>query len=252
MNKIHKVTSTKVTKSKNGYTIFNLELDGKIWASQLAPIRKLNKKYNKLYQIYLENETLDSLLGKFITISLEQTNFGVNFNNIASYNSFKDFKTLLDKSEKKAFVTDIPMYRFLKAQKYSMNSDGSISLKKPNDYFNIIEKHDTTVCYPNNIKSDELSFENIEKIYYKFYDKKYIDTGNVDRDCKYRLTTVAIVENCKKYHKYKSKTLSDNDFDILRIGDKLKEEHIQFLSSSDKNIRSKFISDSFEDNLTDK
>jgi len=231
MGEIYKITDTKITKSKNGYTIFNLELNNKIWASKLAPIRTRDKKYNKLYQIYEKEQSLNSLIGKFITISLERDNYGVNFSSISHYDSLEKFKELLDKSEKKAFSTDIQIYNFLKAQNYPINTDGSITLKIPYDYFNIKDENGTIICYPNNLKSDELTFENIEKIYYHFYDKKYIDTGSPDRDCQYRLTSAAIIENCKRYHKYRSKTLSNTDSDVIRIGNKLHPEHIDYLNS---------------------
>jgi len=231
MGEIYKVTNTKITKSKNGYTIFNLELNSKIWASKLAPIRNRDKKYDKLYQLYENEQSLNSLIGKFITTSLEKDNYGVKFDYLSNYDSLKEFKDLLDKSEKKAFSTDIPIYNFLKAQNYPINIDGSITLKSPYDYFNIKDKNGTTICYPNNLQSDELTFENIEKIYYHFYDKKFIDTGNPDRDCNYGLTTTAIIKNCKKYHKYKGKTLSNTNSDVLRIGDKLYPKHIEYLNS---------------------
>ncbi len=230
MSAIYKVTDTKITTSKNGYAIFNLELNNKIWASKLAPVRKLDKKYNKLYQTYEENKTLDSLIGKFITTSLEKTNYGINFDNIVSYDSLEDFKELLDKSEKKAFATNIPMYSFLKAQNYAINSDGSITLKPPYDYFNIMEKNSKTICYPNNLKSGELTFDNIEKIYYHFYHKKCTESS-LDADCKYELTDIAITEEWWRYHKTKGGITRRGTRNILRIGDKLDEEHIKFLSS---------------------
>ena len=231
MNEIYKVTNAKVTASKNGYTIFNLELNKKIWASKLAPIRKTDQKYCELYQLYEEKNTLDSLIGKFITISLEKTQYGVNFDYVELSDSLEEFKELLDKSEKKSFSASIPIYNFLVSLNYKINSDNSITLKEPYSYFNIKGEGSETLCYPNNLKNDTLTFDNIEKIYYQFYDKKSIDTGNLDRDCYYRLTTIAIVENCKKYHKTRGKILSDSDYDVLTIGDKLNDEHIKFLST---------------------
>jgi len=96
MSDIYKITNTKITESKNGYTIFNLEFNNKIWGSKLAPIRKLEKKYSKLYQIYEKEQSLNSLIGKFVTISLERDNYGIKFNHISHYNSLEDFKELLD------------------------------------------------------------------------------------------------------------------------------------------------------------
>ncbi|MEA3314847.1 MAG: hypothetical protein U9Q30_03175 [Campylobacterota bacterium] len=230
MSKIYKVTNTKITTSKNGYTIFNLELNNQIWASKLAPVRKSEKKYNKLYQIYEENKTLDSLIGKLITTTLEKSNYGINFDSISSYDSLIEFKELLDKSEKKAFSTDIPIYGFLKLQNYSINSDNSITLKEPYSYYNIRSKDNITICYPNNLKSDELTFDNISIIYDHFYHEKCTESS-LDADCKYVLTSIAIIEDWWRYHKTKGGITRRGTRDILRIGDKLNDEHIKFLSS---------------------
>ena len=49
----YKVTQTKITTSKNGYTIFNFQLNNNLWVSKLAPIRKLDKKYDTLsYELH--------------------------------------------------------------------------------------------------------------------------------------------------------------------------------------------------------
>jgi len=230
MSEIYKVTNTKITKSKNGYTIFNLELNSKIWASKLAPIRNRDKKYDKLYQLYENEQSLNSLIGKFVTISLEKDNYGVKFDYLSNYDSLKEFKDLLDKSEKKAFSTDIPIYNFLKAQKYPINTDGSITLKSPYSYFNIKDNNGITICYPNNLKSDELTFENIEIIYNHFYHNKCTERS-LDADCKYILTSIAIVEDWWRYHKTKGGITQSGTSNILRIGDKLHSEHIEYLNS---------------------
>ncbi len=231
MSKIYKVTKTKITTSKNGYTIFNLELNNQIWASKLAPARKRDKKNSSLYQIYEDNnETLDSLIGKLITTTLEKSNYGINFDYISSYESLDDFKELLDKSEKKAFSTKIPIYSFLESQNYTINNDSSITLKKPYDYFNIMDKHGKTICYSNDLKSDELTFDNIGKIYNHFYYNKCTE-GSLDADCKYELADIAITKEWWRYHKTKGGISRRGTANILRIGDKLNDEHIKYLSS---------------------
>ena len=234
MNRIYKVTGTKVTKSKNGYTIFNFEFNNEVWASQLAPVHKSEKKYNKIYQILEKEKTLDSLLGKFISTSLVETSYGVNFENIISYDSIEDFKKLLDESEKKAFTTEIPMYIFLKGKGYSLNADNSITLKSQYSYFNIIEKNSKTICYPNSLRSDELTFDNIHKIYENFYYKKCSE-DSLDADCKYILTDTSIIKEWWRYHKTKGGITRSGRRDILRIGDKLSDEHITFLSAEYQN-----------------
>ncbi len=243
MSEIYKITNTKITKSKNGYTIFNLELNSKIWASKLAPVRKLDKKYDKLYQIYEKELSLNSLIGKFVTISLEKDNYGIKFNHISHYNSLEDFKKLLDESGKKAFSTDIPIYNFLKSLKYPINIDGSITLKNPYAYFNIVDKDGLTICYPNNLQSDELTFENITIIYDHFYKNVSLPPykrNSVDVGAKSYYTIsmkdVAIVR-MDNHVKVSYKMTANRDYNkwipkiILKIGDKLYKEHIEYLNS---------------------
>lgn len=243
MCKVYKVTNTKITTSKNGYTIFNLELNNKVWVSKLAPVRKLNKKYDKLYQIYEKEQSLNSLIGKFITTSLEKDNYGVKFSYISHYDSLEEFKELLDKSEKKVFSTEIPIYNFLKSQNYPLNTDNSITLKSPYNYFNVIDKNDLTICYPNNLKSDELTLENIKIIYDRFYKDVSLPPykrNNVDVGSKsyYQISMkdVAIVR-MDNHVKVSYKMTTSEDYDkwvtniILKIGDKLHEEHIKYLNS---------------------
>lgn len=231
MSNIYKVTSATVSTTKKGYKIFKLQLNNSILASKLAPSRKRDKEYDSLYKIYEENnESLEFLVGKYIAISLYESNYGMNFSYITSYNSIDDFKKLLDESQKKAFSTDIPIYDFLKQRKYKINHDNSITLKKPYEYFNILNKHGVTVCYPNKLKLNVLTIDNIEIIFNNFYKEKYIETNNLDLDCKYKISHISIVKNCRKFHKTKGGVVSDSDTDVLKIGDKLNEDQLIFLS----------------------
>jgi hypothetical protein len=85
------------------------------------------------------------------------------------------------------------------------------------------------VCYPADLKENCLMPANIGSIFEKFYKGKVIDNGNPDRDESYVLTPTAIVRNRKIYHKTKSKTLSNDNFDVLRIGEPLTDEQYEYI-----------------------
>lgn len=227
----YKVTSTKITKSKRGYTVFNFQLNEAIWVSKLAPIRSSDKKYDALYKLYEENNgSLESLVGKYIVASIHESEYGLQLNYITSYDLIRDFKKLLDNANGKPFSTDMPIYDFLKAANYPLNLDGSIRLKKPYNFYIIINHNGSSICYQDCDKENTLTLNNMEIIYKQFYDAKYIETGDVDLDCKYRLSQTAILKHCDKYHKYKSKTIRSYDTVVMQIGDDLSTEQIEYLS----------------------
>lgn len=230
MGSIYKVTDASVGTTKNGYKIYKLQLNDAILATKLFPLRKLDRKYNKLFKKYTENhDSLDFLVGKYISIWLEKTQYGFEFSSIDSFDALADFKDLLDGSNGKAFSTRINMYEFLKRRNYTANVDGSLILKPPYDKFCLSEHN---VCYPNELKENCLTPANIGFIFEKFYKDKVIDNGNHDRDESYVLTSAAIVRNRKIYHKTKSKILSNNNFDVLRIGDQLTDEQYGYILNS--------------------
>ncbi len=224
---IFKVTAATIGETKRGYKVFKLQLNNSIWATKLFPLRKLDRKYDKLYQMYLKHDSISFLAGSYISVSLNQSEYGYQFSSIGSFNAVQEFKDLLDGSKGKAFSTNMDMYEFLKIINHPVNKDGSITLKAPYDGFKLTKNN---VCYPNNLKDNCLTPDNIETIFNQFYKDKRIDNGNPDRDEKYVLTAVAIVKNRKIYHKYKSKTISNNNFDVLRVGDLLSEEQYEFIS----------------------
>jgi hypothetical protein len=232
MGNVYKVTEATIGETKRGFKIYKLQLNNSIWATKLVPLRKLERKYNKLFQLYEENNnSLNFLAGKYISISLNQSQYGFEFSSIISFDALTEFKELLDRSQGKAFSTTMNIYNFLKVKNYSINQDNSITLKAPYGNFNIVHKNGITVCYPNKLEDNCLSLDNIEIVYNQFYKNKVIDNGNPDRDSKYVLTPVAIVENRKIYHKYKGGTISDDNFDVLRIGDSLSEEQYSYILS---------------------
>lgn len=228
----YKVTQTKITTSKNGYTIFNFQLNNNLWVSKLAPIRKLDKKYDTLYKIYEDNGSLDSLIGKYIVCSISKNNYGYELDYISSYDMVNDFKKLLDENNGKPFSTDMPIYDFLKLHKYIINADNSIRLNNPYYNYIVIKKDNVSICFIPNDKKNILTLENIELIYKNFFDGKYIDTNNDDLDCKYRLSHTAILKHCDRYHKYKSKTIRRYDSVVLELGDDLSNEQIEFLQKN--------------------
>ena len=224
---IFKVTVATTGETKRGYKVFKLQVNNSIWATKLFPLRELDRKYDKLYQMYLEHDNISFLEGKYISVSLNQSEYGYQFSSIGSFDAVQEFKDLLDNSEGKAFSTSMDMHEFLKTKNHPINKDGSITLKAPYDGFNLTENN---VCYPNDLRENTLTPDNIGIIFNQFYRDKVIDNGNPDRDERYVLTATAIVINRKIYHKYKSKTLSNDNFDVLRIGDSLSKEQYEFIS----------------------
>jgi hypothetical protein len=226
MGNVYKVTEAIIGETKRGFKIYKLQLNNSILATKLVPFER---KYDKLFRLYEENNnSLKFLVGKYISISLSQSQYGFEFDSIISFDVLKEFKELLDRSQGKAFLTGIDIYDFLKTRNYSINQDNSITLKDPYGNFNVV-KNGITICYPNNLEDNCLSLDNIKAVYNQFYKDKAIDNGNPDLDCKYALTPVAIVKNEQQYHKYKGGIISNNDYDVLRIGDSLSEEQYSYI-----------------------
>lgn len=222
MNDVYKVTSTKITKSKRGYAIFNYQLNHSVWITKLAPIKNTDEQ---------NDEFLNNLIGKYIVGCLINSDDGMKFS-VASYDMIEDFKKLLDTSNKKSFSTDLPIYNFLKKLHYPINPDGSISLKKPYDFYNVINHNTRTLCYQKSDKKNVLSIDNLEIIYKQFYEGKRAETKNIDIECKYGMTYTAIIKHCERYHKYKGKIIRRYDDVILELGDELTQEQIEFLAKS--------------------
>ena len=226
---IYKVTGAAIGKTKRGFEIYEIQLNNTMVATMLLPLREIDKKYSKLYRLYIENnKSMDFLVGKYISISLCQTQYGLEFSSIEHFDAIRDFQKLLNSSDGKAFCTSMNMYEFLRRKNYPVNKDGSITLKKPYDNFNINSKN---VCYPNNLGDNHLSLDNIEIVFEGFYKNKIIDNGNPDRDEKYVLKSVSIGIDRHIYHKSKSKTISSDYFAVLQIGDLLTEEQHSFVLS---------------------
>ncbi|MGL1957722.1 MAG: hypothetical protein OCD00_10440 [Colwellia sp.] len=231
MDSVYKVTATGIGETKKGYKVYRVQLNNSLWVTKLFPFRKLERKYDKLHKLYEEKNNLDFMVGKYISISLNQSQYGVEFSSINSFDVIQEFKDLLDSSKGKAFSTWTDVYGFLKKNNYSINHDNSITLKDPYANFNIMDKNGITVCYPNHLGDKCLTIDNIEAIFNQFYNGKEINNGNPDRDSKYALTPTAIVEDRTIYHKSKSQTSSHDTFDVIRIGDRLSESQYNYTLS---------------------
>jgi len=120
------------------------------------------------------------------------------------------------------------MHEFLKNKNYPVSADGSLTLKKPYDNFNI---NTYNVCYPNNLGNNCLTIDNIRVIFDEFYKDKVIENSNPDRDEQFVLTSVSIGVQCKQYHKSESKTISSSFTPVLRIGDLLSDAQHAFMLS---------------------
>lgn len=122
MYNVYKVTAATIKKTRSGCAIYSLHLNKSIWATKLVPLSDRDRRYDKLYQQYLKNNnSLEFLLGRYIAVRLEETQFGKNFKEIISFNVLEEFKKLLDESKGRAFFTSINVFEFLKGMGYPIN-----------------------------------------------------------------------------------------------------------------------------------
>ena len=156
---IYKVTSVIENIAKNGNIYYKIELDGNIWAKMFTKIKKVELNSHDLNEKNTLNN-LNNMQDKFILTTLEESKYGYNIDYIESFDVIKEFKNLLEKSNGKSFSTNLPIFSFLKNRHYKVNSDNSITLKKPYDNYNIIYKkridfldENQTIGYSNNINS---------------------------------------------------------------------------------------------------
>lgn len=227
---VYKVTGAAVEKTRRGFDVFCLHLEERIRATQLIPLKEMEGNTNKIYKHYkLNNFSLDSLVGKYVSLRLEETKYGFQFSDVISCDVVGDFKRLLDKANGKAFHTDLDVCKILIRNGYAMNANKSITLKAEYRELDIIRKNETIICYPNWIDGTYLSVENIETIYNYFYKGKEIDTMNSDIISEYCLHSAAIVEFRCKYHKDNGKLLSRDYLDVIRVGDRLSQAQMDYL-----------------------
>lgn len=232
MKNYYRVTAAKTSNPK-GYLKFSLQLDGNTWASMLAPNKSSEKERNRLYQFYLSNnQTLNNLINKYVHLLLEKNKYGYEIKRLYSYDIISDFKELLDKHHGKPFETFIPIYELLKNKNYPLNSDGSITLRPPYSNLNIYKEREAVICYRNDLKEDYATRESLKLIYDRFYSSYKDNDNNPDRATNIVLGRLAIRKITHRYHKTMGGIESSSCIDLLRLGDKLSDEHLRFLSET--------------------
>ncbi|WP_145128078.1 hypothetical protein [Pseudomonas sp. URMO17WK12:I11] len=228
---VYKVTSASIEKTGKGYELFVLQLDGKIRATQLIPTRRTDQAFDKVYQLYISNGSqITDLVGKYLSLRLEETRYGFQFSSVGSCDAIADFKLLLDRSCGKAFHTDLNIIKILSRNGYQANPDDSITLRGDYSNLNVIRKNDTVICYSNIVDYTVLTLENMRAIYDRFYKDKKVETLNPDRISEYALHPSRIVESYQRYHEDNGKLLSRGDISVLSLGDRLTQEQLEYLA----------------------
>lgn len=240
---VYKVTATSIGETKRGYKIYKLQINNSFWATKLVPLRKLDRKYNKLYQLYIENnKSLEFLVGKYISISLDKNKYGFEFSSISSFDVFQDFKEELDASKGKAFSTNLPIYDFLSNIQRKIESDGSIKIISDYGDMRVFKINEVNVCYKFNISNEYLNLNNIEDIFEEFYKgvalPAYSESeGGAKSYYKIDMKEVGIVK-MDNHVKISYKMTTSGDYDrwlsrvMQKIGDELPKEQVQFLKES--------------------
>lgn len=230
---IYKVTSARVDKTPRGYQVFKLQLNGTTWVGQLFPFHKHELRYNKLYILYAQHDnSLQSLVGKYVSMDLKKTEYGINIGSIYSVDVLGDFTEELCRTGRKPFWTRMKIYEFLKMRGRDINPDSSITLNPPYEYLNVASKNNISIVYYNEAEGDTLNLANIGLIFENFYKGKDIEICNPDRSSTYELRPTAIVEHRVHYYKHKSGIENTYDLDVLKLGDSLSAEQIHFLSGT--------------------
>jgi len=241
MSNVYKVTAASIGETKRGYKIYKLQLNNSIWATKLIPLSKLERKYNKLYQVYIENNnSLDFLIGKYISISMSQSQYGAEFSSISSFDVLQDFKNELDASEGEAFATHLPIYDFLSNIQRTKEADGSIKITSNFKDMRISKINGINVCCQYDKSFERLNLNNLEQIFNEFYKDIPLPAyapGASESYYKLDMNEVAIVK-MDHHIKVSTKMTTSGDYDkwipkvIKKIGNKLQEEQVQFLKKS--------------------
>lgn len=243
MYNLYKINAVKSKKTRKGDDVFSIQLDNSVWINNINPevvwlSSGLDNKslIKAIHKYWMENNyNLDGLIGKYIFASYSNSDYGLKFDYVKSVDIVGDFKKLLDKSNNRAFFTDLPIYSFLENRQYKKNEDNSISLRNPYHNMRIVNLNDITICYEYTEMKDVLTIKNIELIYNKFY-KGICPPRKENVDSKYELEYISIIQNSTKYYttttskKDKKPTRTSNV--ILTIGDKLNDEQLKFLKHS--------------------
>lgn len=242
MASIYKVTSASVGETKRGYKVFKLQLNSSIWATKLFPLRKYDLKNDKLYLLYKENNGLEFLNGKYVSLTINQSQYGYQFDYITSFDVFEDFKKEIDSSKGNSFSTRLPIYDFLTSIKRHIEDDGSIKIKSEYGDMRVFKAGGVNICFQYDSGNEKLNVNNIEKIFKQFYEgvdlPVYTLTGDGDgKKSYYKISwqDVAIVR-MDNHVKVSYKMTTSGDYDkwiakkILTIGDDLPDENVDFLN----------------------
>lgn len=245
MNSLYKVTAASIKETKNGYEIYKLQLNHSFWATKLVPFRKSDmandESYCKLYRLYIKNnESLDSLVGKYVLVYLNKTKYGMEFDSLDSVDVLQDFKDDLDHAKGEAFSTILPMFDFLSNMQRVIEPDGSIKLSTDFGDIRISKVDGVNVCCQYDTSNSYLNLKNINKIFDRFYKEVTLPPYNSESDhksyYKISLSEVGIVRMDHRVKvSYKMTTSGDfNRWDSTltqKIGTKLPEEQVHFLNS---------------------
>lgn len=102
MKTLYKVTGASINRKANGTNLFKLHLNGSFFAE------KQFDRFCRLYKAYIKNnDNIDFLIGKYIAAYIREEGFRKEILSISSIDAIASFKSLLDKSNGKAFFTDI-------------------------------------------------------------------------------------------------------------------------------------------------
>ena len=234
MTEIYKVTAASIGTTKRGYKVYRIQLNNSFLATKLVPFSKTDKASAwccKLYQLYTKNnESLSSLVGKYISAYLSKTKFGMEFYSIDSVDVMQDFKSKLDHSKGKSFWTKLPIYEFLSNMQRAIEPDGSIKLSS--DFGDMrISKRNVCYQYDTSTSNEHLNINNIDQIFGEFYKDKTIDETHIEKDSEYTLSPYSIQIKTTRYRNtgYKNKPNTTSYSDVLIIGDRLSEEQHSYL-----------------------
>jgi hypothetical protein len=238
---IFKVTIATIGETKRGYKVFKLQLNKSIWATKLFPLRESDRNYDKLYQRYLEHGNISFLEGKYISVSISQSEYGYQFSSISSFDVLVDFKKEVDSSKGKAFSTKLPIYDFLASMKRDIEDDGSIKIKSEFGDMRVSKVNGVNICYQFDSGNEKLNVGNIEKIFKKFYEgvdlPVYTLTGDGDGQKSYYKISWqdAAIVRMDNHVRVSYKMTTSGDYDkwiaktVLKIGDVLPDDHVKFL-----------------------
>lgn len=239
---VYKVTAASIGKTQKGYEIYKLQLSNSFWVTKLIPLRSLERKYNELYKRYKENNSLEFLVGKYISISLHQSEYGVEFGSISSFDVLQDFKKELDASNGKSFATSLPIYDFLLNMQRIIEFDGSIKILSNYDDMRISKVNDVNVCYQYDISksNDYLNFKNIDQIFMEFYKDLPLPAFSESEGGEKSYYTISMMDGgivrMDNHIRVSHRMTTSGDYNkwvlnmIQKIGEKLPENQVNFLN----------------------